>query len=185
MPAPKMLTHNGITQSMSAWARSIGIKRATLERRLNRDGCSLDDALTRPLNTTKRGTKFGDGCVRKDGYRVMFRNGKPVMEHVEIAEKALGRPLPRMAEVHHIDLNRANNTPKNLVICPDHKYHELLHLRQEAIDSTGDPNQRKCKFCKTYSPISDMAPRYGGSIFVHLVCERAARNINRAKRKET
>lgn len=184
MPAPRMLTHNGITQSTTAWAKAIGLNRTTLERRLNRERLALPEALSRPLNTTQRGTAYGDGCIRPDGYRVISRDGKPVMEHVAIAEKAIGKPLPPRAEVHHVDLDRANNAPTNLVVCPDHAYHALLHIRQAAMDATGDPNQRQCKVCHRYSPTSEMAARGGGARFVHLPCEREIRNRNRAKRKE-
>jgi len=56
-----------------------------------------------------------------------------VDEHILIAEKALGKPLPPKARVHHVDCNERNNEKRNLVICENHSYHQLLHLRTEAL----------------------------------------------------
>src|SRR5690242_4368171 len=50
-------------------------------------------------------------------------------EHVMLAEKALGKQLPRGAQVHHVDGNKQNNAPNNLVVCEDASYHRLLHQR--------------------------------------------------------
>ena len=72
------------------------------------------------------------------------------LAHVDVAEKALGKPLPNGAEVHHIDENPSNNAPSNLVICPDVAYHKLLHQRQRAFDACGHYGWRKCQFCRQY-----------------------------------
>ena len=55
-----------------------------------------------------------------------------VDEHVVVAERALGKHLPAGAVVHHVDVNRRNNAPTNLVICQDAAYHKLLHARLNA-----------------------------------------------------
>lgn len=129
------------------------------------------------------------GHVRKqDGYRVLSRGKSAVvLEHVAVAERALGRPLPPGVQVHHVDENKSNNGPGNLVICPDQAYHELLHIRQAAMDATGDPDKRKCKFCKEYDDVANMRPRSTerpNPSYVHLSCECASRNARRAKEKQ-
>lgn len=62
--------------------------------------------------------------------------GRRVYEHIYLAEKALGKPLPKGAIVHHMNENPADNfTPFNLVICPDQAYHLLLHRRAKALET--------------------------------------------------
>lgn len=66
-----------------------------------------------------------------------------------LVERLVGRPLPESSVVHHVDGDRTNNEPGNLVVCPDQAYHMLLHARQRVIDAGGNPNTQKvCSACK-------------------------------------
>lgn len=58
-------------------------------------------------------------CVR------LGRYSKRV-EHRIVAERALGRPLKKNEVVHHINMDKTDNRPCNLIIC-DQKYHAWLH----------------------------------------------------------
>ena len=49
--------------------------------------------------------------------------------HRVIAEQILGRPLKRNEVVHHIDGNKRNNTPENLLVMT-HSEHSRLHMMQ-------------------------------------------------------
>lgn len=49
--------------------------------------------------------------------------------HRFVAEKALGKPLPATAIVHHVNEDKADNRNCNLVVCQDTAYHKLLHKR--------------------------------------------------------
>lgn len=60
-----------------------------------------------------------------------------VLEHILVAEKALGRRLhyyfvkcAHNEEVHHINLDPADNRPENLLVCY-RWYHTLLHTAIE------------------------------------------------------
>lgn len=110
--------------------------------------------------------KMGDKCsswkggrfINSEGYVLIRFSHHPrtannynyVFEHILVAEKALGKHLPAGAVIHHINGNKADNRPDNLVICPDRAYHALIHQRQRAMEACGNPDARKCKFCKEY-----------------------------------
>ncbi len=62
--------------------------------------------------------------------RYRRRNG--TKEHIAIAERALGKSLPALAKVHHVDGSTTRNANSNLVICENQAYHLLLHARGSA-----------------------------------------------------
>src|SRR5438105_3115867 len=71
-----------------------------------------------PLAGTLR-AENGTGGRHSQGYRTVRMNGKQRLEHVVVAERVLGRPLPPLAKVHHVNEARSDNRHANLVICPD------------------------------------------------------------------
>lgn len=67
----------------------------------------------------------------KYGYVMIKVNGELVYEHRVLAEKALGKPLPKGAVVHHTKAPDDNHGYCKLVICPDQAYHFLIHKRMQ------------------------------------------------------
>jgi hypothetical protein len=89
-------------------------------------------------------------------------NGKRTRDYQNIAERALGKPLPPMAHVHH-------HTRKQLVICHDDAYHKLLHQRTKAFIACGHANWRKCKYCKIYDDPNNLIINISNKSY-HKLC---------------
>jgi len=50
----------------------------------------------------------------RSGYIVRSKQGRTVMQHREVMEKILGRPLTKYETVHHKNGDRTDNSPENL-----------------------------------------------------------------------
>lgn len=82
--------------------------------------------------------------------------GNRINLHQKVVEDILGKKLPKGAQIHHIDGDKHNNEPSNLIVCPDQKYHHLLHIRQRTLDAGYNPNLDKfCPDCKEYKLFTD------------------------------
>ena len=93
---------------------------------------------------------WGSVLLVREKYKRIRTDGRQVRTHVAIVEKTLGYKLPKFAQVHHVNYDRFDNRPENLVLCPNHDYHFLLHRRQEAQDECGNPNWIRCIQCKKH-----------------------------------
>lgn len=102
--------------------------------------------------TNRKKNPKGSGWLDRRGYK--YINDRP--EHILIAEKALGKNLPKGAVVHHIDGDVSNNSRENLLICPSQAYHMLIHRRQRAMDDSGNPDYLLCIYCGKYDDPSKL-----------------------------
>jgi hypothetical protein len=155
------------------------------------DGCAKD-ATSHGMcgmhaNRLKRNGHFdltrrqnGLGNINAAGYVDIRWNGKRTYEHIKVAQMALGKPLPAKAVVHHVDENKSNNAPENLVICPDEAYHRLIHRRMAAMDACGNPNYRKCPVCNTWD---DPERLDKGNRHKHCSNEQRKRSYHRSKER--
>lgn len=127
-----------------------------IAKQLNCSGTLIGDRLDetgierRPFGEiVSKATFKGTPIIRKDGYVHIYQPYHPkannrgyVLEHILIAEKALGKFLPPQARTHHY--NGIENK-KAIVVCQDNPYHRLLHRR------TNDLKRQRsnCKECDT------------------------------------
>lgn len=109
---------------------------------------------------------YGDGVISHcEGYLRRRDLDHPrsshgyVLEHIVVAEETIGFSLPPGAVVHHIDQNRANNNPGNLVVCEDRRYHALLHSRTESLHATGRPDMKLCPVCEEWKELQEFGVR--------------------------
>lgn len=127
-----------------------------------------------------------DACSGR--YRVVNLPDHPrandgyVLEHVLIAEKALGKPLPEGAEVHHINSKGKDNRNINLVICENHAYHHLLHTRQKAFIACGHANWKKCWICQQWDDPNNL---YKTGKSIHSQCRREYTKRLKIKHKKS
>lgn len=112
--------------------------------------------------------------------------GRHVGEHVAVAERALRKPLPKGAIVHHIDGDKHNNAPSNLVICQDRPYHNLIHRRERAMFMAGDADALCCQVCGTYENQWDMRDYKNGPqrFRIHGMCLARRNRENKQRRKD-
>ncbi len=140
-----------------------------------------------PKDDPRRGTHAGEYYRFRVGHQSRLRpcKGYPThgskanrqYTHRLRAERALGRPLPLGAEVHHVTNDRSIAAP--LVICQDNDYHKLLHFRARIKRLGGNPNtDRWCSECRQLKAIDDFYPsrtRRSRIAGVYGVCRPCAR----------
>ena len=122
-----------------------------------------------------RNWKGGRYFKKKDGV-VVYQplhprsRGGVVLEHLLIAEKALGKYLPEGIVIHHCDGNKTNNNNNNLVVCENQAYHVLLHRRLKALKQCGHANWLLCRFCHQYDSPKNMYVHPTGAPGSHRAC---------------
>lgn len=115
-----------------------------------------------------------------------------VQDYIQTVEHLLGKRLPKGAEIHHIDGDPDNNVKNNLVVCQDHYYHILLHLRSDALKACGNPSARKCQICGKWDTVDnpdfrlyERPDRANGLTPIHRSCYNKRRNRRKEAESET
>lgn len=128
----------------------------------------------------------GGRRLLKTGYVTLYSKSASrgrVFEHVFIAEKALGKPLPVGAVVHHVNGVKSDNANSNLVICESNAYHKHLHGRQHILELGGNPNvEWHCGDCGRLLPFISFPPRKSvAGAGISSVCRECCRVRNKER----
>jgi hypothetical protein len=89
-------------------------------------------------------------------------HGGYLLEHRYVMEQVLGRPLERTEHVHHIDGDRANNAPSNLIVLTASQHAQHHHAgKTMSIDARlrMSTTKRLKRFCKRGHEFSDANTR--------------------------
>lgn len=138
-------------------------------------------------NAGRQNRVRGAGSITPKGYIDRTEKGIRRLEHVRIAECALGRRLPNGAVVHHANGDATDNSKANLVICPNNGYHKHLHRRLNAYKATGNPNLLKCHVCHQFDYKENLVILQLGGYKMdvqHRSCRRIAEKRRRQNRKQ-
>lgn len=124
--------------------------------------------------TMKKRRRADTGYLKQGGYIEYSFGGRGnrtrKYAHIIVAENALGKPLPKGVQVHHVDGNPSNNDARNLIICPTDAYHKMIHQRTRAFDACGHADWRKCHFCEQYDDPSKLYLHPNGTTAFHRDC---------------
>ena len=103
------------------------------------------------FSTTRDDSRYCSDCLKQpqlDGhYEYSGIRGRLVWQHRIIAEKILGRRLVKNELVHHIDLDKGNNSLDNLMIlsCSEHtRLHRYLGLQRAIVEKSTNVNVENC-----------------------------------------
>ncbi len=75
-----------------------------------------------------------------EGYRILRIGGQAIREHRLVMEQILGRKLGRRELVHHVNGDRLDNRPENLVVVSPAE-HTLIHKMHEG--NTAESRRRQ------------------------------------------
>lgn len=105
------------------------------------------------------GNFVGSVVTRPNGYVCVVGvegNGRHVPLHVIIVEIVIGRRLPGLACVHHVNEIKGDNRKNNLCVLQDSAEHVELHRKRRVQQAGGDPwTDRVCCWCRLPKPSTE------------------------------
>lgn len=126
----EMVTRYNNGESATEIAKSMGLWATSVVRVLKRHGIELRDTRSGENHPSWKGGRI----VKGDNYIGIWNpeheradNQGYVYEHTLVMEQKIGRlPIKGKEIVHHINLDKHDNSPKNLYLC-DYVKHTTMH----------------------------------------------------------
>ena len=157
-------------------------------------GCGKETTISK-YNRKYRGYKIGQpqkyilGHDRHTGV-VGISNGyllkRRMYLHRKTIEEIIGRKLPEGAVIHHVNGDKTDNSPQNLVICGSPSDHAIIHFREKALRESGHADWRKCSICKKWDDPNNLSTHTKVRKSVrHKECHRLYEIERRHKNKQT
>ncbi len=131
----------------SRWSWEVRHRRTFCSRKCATDGFAREG--NPRWNGGRKKASRGYTYIAAPGHPKATYLGKYVREHYLVAERALGKPLPAEAIVHHVNGRKTENDNRNLVVCQDSAYHSLLHARERRIMAFGSVRLKQCCKCRS------------------------------------
>jgi HNH endonuclease len=89
--------------------------------------------------------------ITPKGYRRISVNGRLWLEHVLVWERTHGRSVPAGHDVHHVDGDKLNNDPSNLLLLTKLE-HKRIHSGCVLVDGVW---WKPCKYCGRTLPVTE------------------------------
>ena len=115
---------------------------------------------------------YGSGHINRNGYRVVHRNGRSVLEHRWLTEQELGRKLHRNEHVHHRNGNKLDNRRENrqLLSASRHSAHHATENWKIALH-----RHRRCRHTRV-CPACQAS--FSGNAQQKYCCRRCKNRLN-------
>lgn len=145
------------------------------------------------LDYLKGHTKYNGGkCTHSKGYAMTkypqhHRADKRgyVFDHIIIAESmVVHRPITKEECVHHLDGDKKNNNPLNLVVLKNNTEHREKHREITALLKSGNKDMRQCRLCKKFDLPGNMYLNPSSNQFSHRECWKNYYNDNKDRLNE-
>lgn len=83
--------------------------------------------------------KWAEGqYINKDGYRMILKNGSYQREHRVVWQEVNKACLLSTGTIHHVDYEKLNNSPDNLLLLSDEEHGRFHRLAQYRSDEAGE-----------------------------------------------
>jgi hypothetical protein len=122
----------------------------------------------------------GGRVINFQGYVLIYKPLHPravkgyVLEHTLVLEEVLGRPILPTETGHHINGDKTDNSPGNLILFATKAMHTAFHQRLKAFEACDHWDWRQCWICHRYDGIENLYINPAAQNAYHQDCRKIA-----------